>query len=130
MADTIVTISLRKRLVKIHETRRRKMAINYLRQSIAKISKVDEGNVRINADLNEFMTIHSGKNMSRLELKITKDANKATVSLLNPVKKTAPVQEVKKETKPAAKKTEEKKEAKAAAPKEKVAKKEEKVEPK
>ncbi|MDE1850632.1 MAG: hypothetical protein KGH54_02445 [Candidatus Micrarchaeota archaeon] len=122
MADIAATISLRKRLVKIHEPRRRKMAIKYLREAVGKISKVTADNVRIDQSLAQFMMINTGIRMSRLEIKITKDANKATVSLLNPPKVTVKPVEAKKSAAPAAKKAEAKTESKpAAAPKPKKA---------
>lgn len=119
MADTTATISLRKRLVKIHEPRRRKMAIKYLREAVSKISKVGTENVRIDQTLAQFMMINTGIRMSKLEIKITKDANKATVSLLNPPKVTVkPVEAKKSAAAPAAKNAAE---AKPAAPKPKKA---------
>ncbi|MDE1828369.1 MAG: hypothetical protein KGH65_04370 [Candidatus Micrarchaeota archaeon] len=123
MADTTATISLRKRLVKIHEPRRRKMAIKYLREAVSKISKVTAENVRIDQTLAQFMMINTGIRMSKLEIKITKDANKATVSLQNPPKVTVKPVEAKKSAAPATKKAEAKTEAKpaAAAPKPKKA---------
>jgi len=117
MADTTATISLRKRLVKIHEPRRRKMAIKYLREAVGKIAKVTVDNVKIDQSLAQFMMINTGIRMSKLEIKITKDANKAIVSLQKPVVVTTKKVEEKKPAASAGAKKEVKAESKPAAAK-------------
>lgn len=124
MADTIATISLRSKLVKIHETRRLKKSFDYLREAIARMSKVDPRNVKIDTKLSEYLMINPSKRMSKFEVKFTKDATSAKVFLAKPmplkkaeIAKTAPSikAEKKVEAKPAAEKKE--KAPKAAKPK-------------
>ncbi len=110
MADTIATISLRKRLVRISTTRRRKKSIDYLRESVAKISKVDPGRVKLDRGINHFMLVNSAKRMSRIEVRLAKDANSVKVSLLNEKKPVVPVG-----TAPAAKEKQPPKETKQEA---------------
>ncbi|MDE1762345.1 MAG: hypothetical protein KGH59_03780 [Candidatus Micrarchaeota archaeon] len=111
MAETITKISLRRKLVKIHEPRRKGALISYLRQSIARSAKVEESAVKIDRSLNEYL-LRTSNPMARLELKVTKEANGAKVSLAKaPTVQSA----VAPATKPAAaapKKAEQKKEAK------------------
>ena len=124
MADTIATISLRSRLMKIHETRRLKKSFDYLREAVARMSKIDPRDVKIDTKLSEYLMINPSKRMSKFEVKFTKDANSAKVFLAKPMpaKKAELAQtkpsvkaEKKAEAKPAVEKKE--KAPKAAKPK-------------
>ena len=52
---TTMTVNLRKRLLRLHATRRRKRVLGLLAETVARFSKSDVGNVRIDKDLNDFV---------------------------------------------------------------------------
>ena len=83
MADLVTRITMRKRLVAIHEPRRRAKSMDYLKESVARLTKSDVGMVKIDAKLNEFMMLSPARRMKGIEVKISKDANSIKVSLLN-----------------------------------------------
>ncbi|MDE1845861.1 MAG: hypothetical protein KGH53_01090 [Candidatus Micrarchaeota archaeon] len=112
MADTIATISLRSRLVKIHESRRLRKAFDYLRESVGKMSKLDARSVKIDTKLGEYMMVNPSRRMSKLEVKITKEANGAKVFLAKPQAARKVSESL---VKPAGTKSEKKVEAKATA---------------
>ncbi|MDE1856295.1 MAG: hypothetical protein KGH49_03625 [Candidatus Micrarchaeota archaeon] len=131
MADTIATISLRRKLVRIHTSRRMAKSMDYLKESVARLSKVTPQNVKLDKSVNNFMQMHSIGRMSRIEVKLVKDANSVKVSMLNQkamAPAPAPAKVAAKEAKPAKKaeaKTEAKQEAKPAPkPKKETQKKE------
>jgi ribosomal protein L31E len=89
MADTIVTIRVRKRLVRISRARRTRKALDYVRESVAKISRVDPSSVRVDAKLNRFVMLRVARRMSAVKVKITKDGDLAKVALWEPEKSKA-----------------------------------------
>ncbi len=120
MADTKVTISLRKRLIRLHKKRRMLKAPDYLRERVAKLANVDVQTVRIHQGINHILMSKVSKNMQDFEAEIRREATYVEV---RPI--TAPVQQQSANAKDGAAKKTDSKEAKAAsAPKQ--GKKEEK----
>lgn len=74
MADTKVTISLRKRLVKLHKKRRMLKAPDYLRERVAKLANVDPRTVKIHQGINHILMAKVSKNMQDFEAQIRKEA--------------------------------------------------------
>ncbi len=74
MADTKVTISLRKRLIKLHKLRRLKKAPDYLRERVAKLANVSPDMVRIHQGINDLLMIKVGRRMEDIEAIIRKEA--------------------------------------------------------
>ena len=95
------TIALRKKLVKIHETRRLKKAVSYLKEDIAKHTKTDYDSIKLSPELNSYLLQDVAKHMSKVSVVITKDANVTKVDLSPELKKTKqkPVKTQSKETK-------------------------------
>ncbi len=81
-----LTISLRKRLVRIHETRRRKASVNYLRQEIARHSKVDADAVKLGMDVNEYLIRNVAVNMKPVMLNLEKSPAGVTAHLADSLK--------------------------------------------
>ena len=76
-----MTVRLRRKLVKIHETRRRKKAMDYLREDIAKRSGVEPEAVKINQNVNEYMSINVARNMKPVIVDVTKTGDRVEASL-------------------------------------------------
>lgn len=123
MADMLATITLRSKLVSIREPRRLGKSFDYLKQAVARLSKVPIADVMIDRKLNEYMMHNASRRMARVEVKISKDGSKTKVMLAKPleekkyvapVKETKPKQESKQTT---AAPKEEKPKAQKAAPK-------------
>lgn len=74
MVDTKVTISLRKRLIKLHKLRRLKKAPDYLRERVAKLANVSPDMVRIHQGINDQLMIKVGRRMEDIEAIIRKEA--------------------------------------------------------
>ncbi|MDE1825874.1 MAG: hypothetical protein KGH61_05295 [Candidatus Micrarchaeota archaeon] len=84
MTDLVARITMRSRLVAIHEPRRRAKSMDYLKESVARLTKSDVGAIKIDSKLNEFLMMSPARRMKGIEVKITKDANSVKVFLLNP----------------------------------------------
>ncbi len=122
MADIIMTISLRKKLVRLNEPKRRNKTVIYLREHVARLSKVDVSAVKIDGKLNNQIMLKYGKSMERIRVKVSKDAGLVKVSLPEEPKPAAPAGK----NEPAKKQSESKKIENAAKPQEKPNEKKEK----
>jgi ribosomal protein L31E len=79
-----MTINLRKRLLKLHSSRRRRRIAGMLKEDVAKFTKSDIENVRINNELNKMIERNSGGPtvlLSRLKVEIIKSEDKVEVKL-------------------------------------------------
>ncbi len=107
-----ITINLRKRLIRLHSRRRRKRAAGLVREAVARFTKTDEANVRLNKELNEFIQKNaSGASFLWARMKVNAEKTGEMVEVKMPQSK---AQQQVRAAKPDAKK-EEKKEAKANA---------------
>lgn len=80
----VMTVNLRKKLIRLHTARRRKRAVGLVREAAAKLSKSKIESVRIGRDLNEFLAKNaSGASFlwARLKLNIEKSEGKVEVKL-------------------------------------------------
>lgn len=84
-----MTINLRKKLVKLRTTRRRKKAVDYLREIIAKHSKTNIENVRISNELNDYLDVKVAKHMKRVKIVFDKSGDKVTANLSEELRKKA-----------------------------------------
>lgn len=93
------TVALRRKLVKIHESRRLKKAISYFKEDIARHTKSNYDSIRLTGELNGYLMHNVAKNMSNVSVVINKDAGLVKVDLTPEVKKTLikPVQDKKTE---------------------------------
>lgn len=76
-----VRISLRKRLSRIHETRRLRKATDYLRERVSKLAKVSPEKVKVHKDLNNMIVKRAGKNMSDIYVDIVRENDAVTAKL-------------------------------------------------
>ncbi len=72
MAAKIITISLRKRLVKIHTSRRQSKAMDYLKEAVARHSKSDIDSVKINQNLNEYIGANTTNRYRPIKVSVNK----------------------------------------------------------
>jgi ribosomal protein L31E len=121
MAAVSITIRLRPKLVKIHESRRYEKAPKFLREAIARHSKSHVDNVKLSVDINKFLQANSTNKYKPIKLTFNKTGERVDVDLAEEVKKmiNRPVVTAA----PAAKQNEKKADAKkpAAKPEEKKA---------
>ena len=82
------TIALRKKLVKIHESRRLKKAVSYLKDDIARHTKSDVNSIRFTGELNGYLMQEVAKQMAKVSVVINKDAGLVKVDLSPELKKT------------------------------------------
>ncbi|MEM0107102.1 MAG: hypothetical protein QXD11_02330 [Candidatus Micrarchaeaceae archaeon] len=80
MVDKIITISLRKYLIKLHRTKRVGKAAKYIKQRVAHYMKVPIENILISTSLNNSLHKGYAKAMKRIRLNVHIEGNKATVS--------------------------------------------------
>ncbi len=66
------TVALRKKLVKIHTTRRLKKSIDYLREDIARHAKVSPKSVKLSMELSYYMVDRVSRNMSPVKITVDK----------------------------------------------------------
>lgn len=83
---TTLTVNLRKKLVSIHTTRRRKQAMRYLRAEVAKHTGVEQDSVSIGMDVNEYMIRNTAIHMRPVLLNVDKTAGKVKVTLADALK--------------------------------------------
>ncbi len=81
------TFALRKKLVKIHESRRLKRAVSYLKEDIARYTKSDYDSIRLSGELNGYLMQDVAKKMLPVTIVITKEADYVKVDLTPEVKK-------------------------------------------
>ncbi len=72
MAARVITISLRKKLVKIHESRRHGKAISYLREEIARHTNSSPDSVKINQNLNEHIGANTLNRYAPIKVSVNK----------------------------------------------------------
>lgn len=119
MADTQITLRLRNKLVKIHESRRHKKTISYLKDLIARHTKSDPSQISLSMKLNEYLEANTSNRYKPITLSLNKADGFVRASLPNEAK---PV-EKKVEAKPAVEKKAEAKPASKAVAKESTASK-------
>lgn len=88
MPDQTLRISLRKKLVRLHRSRRREKAVDYLREEVAKRMHVGLEDVRIDKDLNRLLQFRS-KRMRDFSITLSKDGNKAVAKSAEQVRQKA-----------------------------------------
>ncbi len=116
MADTKVTISLRKRLIRLHKNRRLRKAPDYLRERVAKLANVSVDSVKIHKDINNLLLVKVGRGMQDFDAEIRKEATYVEVRPVGgPRAAQSGVKPVSKDAKPAASKKGPEEKAKAAA---------------
>ncbi|MCL5433846.1 MAG: hypothetical protein M1538_02615, partial [Candidatus Marsarchaeota archaeon] len=64
MAERLITLNIRKYLVKQPRTKRARKAIRYIRERIAHYTKIDVENVKIGYDVNNMVFKHYAKYMT------------------------------------------------------------------
>ncbi len=80
MADRLITIGIRKYLVKQPRTKRFKKAAGYIRNRVAHYTKLKEEDVKISRELNSRIMKHYSKSMVPVKLNVKIDGGKALVS--------------------------------------------------
>ncbi len=70
MAERLITINLRKYLVKQPRTKRARKASRYVRERIAHYTKLDPENVKIGYDLNNLIFKHYSRKMVPLKVRV------------------------------------------------------------
>ncbi len=94
---TDMTINLRKKLIRIHKSRRRNRAIKRLREEVSRKTKVELSKVSISKGLNRHVILSLSKNLKPLKVSIEKSGDSAKVSLPGEEKKVekapAPIKE-------------------------------------
>ncbi len=88
MAD-IRTVSLRRKLVKLHTTRRRAKAIDYLREDIARHSNTVPGSVSISGELNSYLMRNLSGQMPEVKISVEKTGDIVKADLAPELKKQA-----------------------------------------
>ena len=89
---TARTIRLRKRLVKIHESRRLRKSIDYLREDIARHAKADVSSVRLSRELSAYVVDKVARHMSPVSITVESDGGTVKADLSQELKrKPAPV---------------------------------------
>ncbi len=83
MAVTTITVRLRNKLVKIHESRRHKKTISYLRQHIARHFKSKPESIKISQKLNEYLEANSYNRYKPITITINKTAEMVEAALPN-----------------------------------------------
>lgn len=101
------TVSLRKKLVKIHTTRRLKKSLDYLREDVARHAKADISAVRISADLNNYIVSKTSRNMNALHITVSREGGLVKADLAQELKRKVTAQQLKPGAKPTAAKKEE-----------------------
>ncbi len=81
------TIRLRNKLVKIHESRRLKKSIDYLREDVARHAKVSVSDISLSKDLNAYVMYRVARKMVPVRIVVEKDGNKVNVDLSQELKK-------------------------------------------
>ncbi|MCL5427887.1 MAG: hypothetical protein M1321_01770 [Candidatus Marsarchaeota archaeon] len=69
------TIRLRKRLVRIHMSRRRKKSVDYVREDIARHAKAGAGSVKMSKDLNNYLVDKVARSMSPVRVTVERDGD-------------------------------------------------------
>ena len=94
---TEITINLRKKLIKIHKSRRRNRAVKRLKEEVARKTKVNIEKVSISKRLNRHIILTMSKNLKPVKVSIDKSGDSAKISLPGEDKKVekpvAPVKE-------------------------------------
>lgn len=78
MPTEIRNISLRRRLIKIHSTRRLQGSYKYLRQEIARFASVSPDAISISQDLNRYMMLNA---MRMRDIKVSVEKTGTSVKL-------------------------------------------------
>jgi ribosomal protein L31E len=101
MAAKTITVNLRNRLVKIHTTRRRAKASDYLREAIGMHENVAPEAVKLDIGVNKFIFKSVYKRFKPMKLNIDKTGDIVTVKMFQE-KKEAPKEQAKAGAKPQA----------------------------
>ncbi|MGC8496195.1 MAG: hypothetical protein ACP5RM_01850 [Candidatus Micrarchaeia archaeon] len=87
MATRLITINIRKYLVEQPRTKRIRKAVKFIRQRIARLSKVSEDNVKMSRELNEYIFKRAAKSMTPVKVNVSIENNIANATLYKEVKK-------------------------------------------
>ncbi len=79
MAERMITISMRKYLMRLHRTKRAKKAAGYIRDRVAHYMKLNAENVKISNALNDGLMKGNAKRMKPLKLLVQINGTNATV---------------------------------------------------
>lgn len=91
MAEILLTINMRKYLIRQGRNKRLRRAAGYVRERIAHYTKTQPENVVITQELNNAIVKRYSKSMLPLKLSIKLDGGKATASQFKEAKETKPV---------------------------------------
>ncbi len=78
MAETLITINMRRFLLNQARNKRFVRAAGYVRESVAKRMRLSPGNVRLSMELNNMIMKHYSKSMRKLKLSISLENGIAT----------------------------------------------------
>ncbi|MCL5008294.1 MAG: hypothetical protein M1156_00165 [Candidatus Marsarchaeota archaeon] len=88
MATTITrTVSLRKRLVRIHTTRRLKKSVDYLREDIARHAKVNVSAVKLSQELGSYVVSRVSRRMVPVKITVEKSGDIVKADLAQELKR-------------------------------------------
>lgn len=93
-----MTINVRKRILKLHTSRRRQKVADYVKDSVARFAKADRSKIRLSPELNKFLVLRVSKAPKAFEVEVEKKADRVDVIL--PKAGAPPVSEIKKQTAP------------------------------
>ncbi len=84
MPTTTMTINLRQKLIRLHSMRRRRRIVGLLKEAVARFSKSDVDDIRINRELNNFLERNAnGASFmwAKLKVNVEKTEGKVEVKL-------------------------------------------------
>jgi ribosomal protein L31E len=87
MATVNITIRLRPKLVKIHESRRYEKAPKFLREMIARHSKSHVDDVKLSTDINRYLQANTTNRYKPIKLSFSKTGETVNVDLADEIKK-------------------------------------------
>ena len=101
--STSRTVRLRKKLVKIHRSRRLKKSIDYLREDVARHSKSDVKSVKLSMDLAAYVVAKVSRGMSPVKITVERSGDLVKVDLAPELKRKMPEPKKAEQKKPDAK---------------------------
>ena len=90
MPTTNITLNLRKRLLKVHMSQRRKKVSKYAREAIARFAKVDIAKIRFDSDLNRHLIARVSRKPVAFKVSVEKLGDIVKVRLVGVPKNAVP----------------------------------------
>ncbi|VVB77032.1 Uncharacterised protein [uncultured archaeon] len=81
MATSTITLNLRKRLLKVHQTQRRKRVTTYAKEAIARFTKSDIDTIKFDAALNKHLTQKVSNKPLKFKVSVEKMEGRVNVTL-------------------------------------------------